>query len=433
MPSAALALLLFAAPQPQEDPYRIPFEDEVAAAATFDQATLDAKMAEILPRLAALRGWQMRDPVLAGVQPIEDFMAFAAQSVAEEYGPEGMAGMMASSIMLGLLPPDQDLMQMMNEMLEASVGGYYDPKTRKFWIMAGFSQGPMADLIMAHELQHALDDQRYPLDPLLAGTKGNSDRQFAARCVVEGSATSAMNLYMVKAMTEGWLPPGELMSGDMISAQMSAMASAPAAFLASLVLPYIEGNVFLLRGGTILEAAMRAPALEDLDRAFTELPQSSEQILHSEKYWDPERLDPPRAVELPDRSADLGPGWTCVDEDTLGELGCAFLVVDRLPAAMELQFGATGLRHPAAAGWGGDRYRCYRNAEGARILHARIEWDTPGDASEFAAALRRPAVRSRMQFLVSDMQESGSVNRIEMVFADPAAAKLAGRLLGTKP
>jgi len=432
MLSAALALLVLASPVPQEDPYRIPFEDEVAAAATFDQATLDAKMAEILPRLVELRGWQMREPVLAGVQTVEEFMAFAAQAMAEEYGPEGMAGMMASAVMLGLLPADQDLEKMMNELLEASVGGYYDPKTSKFWIMAGFSQGPMADLIMAHELQHALDDQRYPLDPLLGATKGNSDRQFAARCVVEGSASSAMNLYMVKAMTEGWLPPGELMSGDMISSQMTAMAEAPVSFLAALVLPYIEGPAFLLRGGTILDSTMRAPALEDLDRAFTELPQSSEQILHPEKYWDPEKLDPPRAIELPDRSADLGAGWTCVDEDTLGEIGCALLAAERLPSAMELQFGAAGLRIPAAAGWGGDRYRCYRNEEGARILHARIEWDTEADAGEFAAAMQRPAVRDRMPFLVKSVHESGSVNRSDLVFADKSVAKLAGSLLGSK-
>lgn len=428
-----IAALAFSAwlipPVPQEDPYRIPFEDEKPAAAGFDQASLDAKMAEILPRLEKIRGWSFQDPVAAGVQSIEDFMIFAAQSMEEEYGAEGYAGKMASAVLLGLLPADQDLDLMMKEMLEASVGGYYDPKTRHFWIMEGFSQGPLADMIMAHELEHALDDQRFPLEPLLDATKGDSDRQFAVRAVVEGSATSAMNLYLVEAIRNGWLPPGDLMSADLISEQLAALADAPASMLASLLLPYVEGNVFLLRGGTVLDGALRAPLADDLQRAFTAPPTSSEQILHPEKYWDPAQLDPPRPVSLPDRSPDLGADWVCVDEDTLGELGCALLAVDRLPSPIELQFGATGLRHPASAGWGGDRFRTYQHPEGGRVLHARIEWDTEADAREFAAALERPAALARIP-LLRLLRRDGAAT--ELLCADAAGAAAAARLQKAK-
>jgi hypothetical protein len=363
------------------------------------------------------------------VQSVEEFLIFAAQSMEEEYGAERYAGMTTSAVMLGLVPDDNSLEAIMEKMLEASVGGYYDPKTRHFWIMSSFNQGPMADMIMAHELQHALDDQIYPLDPILAATMGNSDQQFAARCVVEGSATSAMNLYLVEAMRNGWLPPGDLMSADMITAQLNGIADAPVALLASLLLPYIEGNLFLLRGGNILESAMKAPLDEDLVRAFTQPPVSSEQVLHPEKYWDPEHLDMPRPVIVPDRSAALGAGWRSVDEDTLGEIGCALLAVERLPSALELQFGAMGLRNSASAGWGGDRYRTYQHEDGGRILHARLEWDSEADAIEFLAALERPAARARMPFLRKQVRQ-GAV--IELVCADNAGAAAASRLLGAR-
>lgn len=418
MLSLALALLACAAPGAQEDPYRIPFEDEAAASGGMDQAALDAKMAAILPRLARLRGWSFHSPVQAGVQTMEEFRRFADAAFAEEYGAERFRGMTATAQLLGMLPEDEDLERMMKEMIEAAVGGYYDPKSSKFWIMEGFSQGPIVDVIMAHELQHALDDQHYPLDPLYLAVRGNSDREFAVRCVVEGSATSAMNLYLLQAMAEGWLPPGELMSADMIGEQVQAMNSVPASMVAGLILPYVEGNVFLLRGGSILATAMKEPADADLRRAFEAPPESSEQILHPEKYWDPERHDPPRAVEAIDRSAELGAGWTAVDCDVLGELGCAFLVAPRWPSPMELQFGAQGLRLPASMGWGGDQVRTYRHADGARLAHLVTLWDSEADAGEFAAALEAEAVRARAPAL-RRVRRAG--DRVEVFFADAAA------------
>jgi hypothetical protein len=421
-----LALLLAAlVPPPQDDPFRIPLEGEGDSAAGFDQAALDAKLAEILPRLERIRGWDFRAPVSAGVQSIEGFRAFAASALEEEYGAERFAGMMTTAHLLGWLPEDRNYEEMMKEMLEAAVGGYYDAKTSKFWIMDGFSRGPLADMIMAHELEHALDDQHYPLDPLFLTARGNSDREFAARCVVEGSATSAMNLYLVQAIQQEWLPPGELLSGDMIGEQLRALEKVPLAVVAGLILPYIEGSIFLLGGGTVFETAMKRPADADLRRAFSEPPLSSEQILHPEKYWEAESADPPRAVEVPDRSAALGPGWQAVDHDTLGEIGCAFLIAQRLPTALELQFGAAGLRLPASSGWGGDRYRTYRHAAGGRLLHAITEWDSEADAAEFEAACALPVVRGRAPYL-REVVRAGV--RVELLFADAAGAAALARV-----
>ncbi|MDA1259953.1 MAG: hypothetical protein O3A20_04970, partial [Planctomycetota bacterium] len=410
---------------PQEDPYRIPLEGEDAAAVVvFDQAALDAKVADILPRLETIRGWKFLHPVAAGIQSVADFTKYANESMDEEWGPEVMEGKMASAILFGFLPDDNDFMETMRALLEAAVGGYYDPKQSKFWLIEGYAGGPLADILMAHELQHALDDQYFPLEAMLDSSEDNSDVVFALRSVVEGSATSAMNLYLVRAMTNDWLPPGELMPADMIGTQMAALDDAPLAMVAGLMLPYMEGNLFLVRGGTMLEAVTKNPSDEDLRRAFTEPPQSSEQILHPEKYWDPKLTDPPLAVVVTDRSAELGGDWRCVDEDTLGELGCAFLAVPRLPTPLELQFGAMGLRHPASAGWGGDRYRSYLREDGARLAHAITVWDTEADAEEFEAALA--IAHARAPYL-REVRRDGA--RVELFLADDAARTSLQRML----
>jgi hypothetical protein len=426
-----LAFALAATAALPQDPYRIPLEGEESGTpvARFDQAALDAKLAEILPRLEEIRGWKFSTPVTAGIQSVAEFMAYAERSMAEEWSPDQLAGKMASAILLGFLPEDQDFASVMRALLEAAVGGYYDPQTRKFWLIEGFAGGPLADVLMAHELQHALDDQHHPLEEMLGGAEHNGDVGFALRSVVEGSATSAMNLYMIRAMREGWLPPGDLLSADMMFAQMKAMEKSPVAMVAGMMLPYLEGNIFLVRGGGLIEAVTKTPAEEDLQRAFRAPPQSSEQILHPEKYWDAEHADPPHAVTLPDRSAALGEGWRCVDEDTLGELGCAFLAVPRLPSPLELQFGAMGLRHPASAGWGGDRYRSYLRADGARILHALTVWDSAADAAEFAAALEDPRARARVPRLFRIRLDGA---RVELIFADAAAQDAAQRLTSAR-
>lgn len=404
----------------QEDPYRIPLEGEDAPrAAAFDQATLDAKLAEILPRLERIRGWEFSRPVAAGIQPIADFLAYAEASMEEEQGEDGFAGEMASAALFGFLPDGTDFEAAMRALLEASVGGYYDPESDKFWIIEGFAVGALAEILMAHELQHALDDQHYPLEAMLDEAEANSDEVFAMRGVIEGSATSAMNLYLVRGALEGWLQVGQMMDADMIGAQMEAMDQAPVAFSVSLMLPYLEGNIFLVRGGSLLEAVTKQPADEDLRRAFERPPRSSEQLLHPEKYWDPGRFDPPRAVELPDRAAELGEGWRCADADVLGELGCALLAAPRLPTPLELQFGAGALRCAAAAGWGGDLYRTYLRADGARACHAATVWDSEADAVEFEQAMRAAPARARAPML-REVRRSG--DRVDLFFADDAGA-----------
>lgn len=422
-----LALALAAAIQ--EDPYRIPLEDEVVAApaAAFDQATLDAKVAVILPRLEQIRGWKFQRAVAAGIQPVEDFLAYADAGFAEEYGEEGMLGMATSAVLFGFLRDGEDYESTVRELLRVAVGGYYDPKTDHFWIIEGFAAGALAEILMAHELQHALDDQHFPLEAMFESVAGDDDRIFAMRSVIEGSATSAMNLYLLRGALEEWLAPGELMDAGMISAQMKAMEKAPLALSVGLLLPYLEGNIFLVRGGSLLRAASQAPAPEDLRRAFEDPPRSSEQILHPEKYWDEESFDAPRAVALADRSAELGEGWRCVDENVLGEIGCALLAAPRLPTPLELQFGAGALRNPASAGWGGDRFRSYRSAGGARVAEALVEWDSEADAREFEAALAGDGPRARAPHL-REVRRQG--DHVRLLFADDAGRAALPRLRG---
>ncbi|MDQ3755458.1 MAG: hypothetical protein M3371_12110, partial [Acidobacteriota bacterium] len=122
--------------------------------------------------------------------------------------------------------------------------------------------------------------------------------------------------------------------------------------------------------------------------AYKDLPQSTEQILHPEKYF---AREAPLKVELPDIARALGNGWQRLDYDVNGEWSYYLLLDEFLksPAASR----------EAAAGWGGDRYAVYENAKtGAVVVAQQSVWDTPDDAREFFDAYsRRTSLRYKTE------------------------------------
>jgi hypothetical protein len=110
-----------------------------------------------------------------------------------------------------------------------------------------------------------------------------------------------------------------------------------------------------------------------VSRAFTKLPQSSEQILHPDKYFS---YESPVKVTLPDVRNLLGPDWKRIDYDVNGEWSCYLLLNQFLKAPAEAR--------RAAAGWAGDRYEVYERTKSADVFIAQLTaWDTENDAHEF--------------------------------------------------
>jgi hypothetical protein len=142
--------------------------------------------------------------------------------------------------------------------------------------------------------------------------------------------------------------------------------SAPRSLRESLVFPYDQGMAWVRqlyqRGGW-----------KAVDEAYASLPQSTEQILHPEKYFAHEA---PAQVVLPDLSPALGRDWKQIDTDVNGEWGYYLILDEFLKDEKESK--------QAAAGWGGDRYALYENKQTRETLLAQVTaWDTEQDASEF--------------------------------------------------
>jgi hypothetical protein len=235
-------------------------------------------------------------------------------------------------------------------------------------------------LLAAHEMTHALEDQRYDLDARIAKLIDDDDASFALSALIEGSATKAAATYVANGLAAKTLSQAQLaaMSVGVESERLDAM---PEVMRRQLLGPYVLGVTFLARG--------------DVDAAWAHPPRSSEQILHPDKYWNPKLRDEPKPVSIPDPSRALGEGWTRAGSGVLGELTLGSLVGAATPAAADLATGSVAWTNAAASGWGGDRFELWTSGDASVVLLATV-WDTPKDASEFAAAL--PVGRAGLSF-----------------------------------
>jgi hypothetical protein len=256
--------------------------------------------------------------------------------------------------------------------LDDQVAGYYDPDTRQLTVIDSDGElDTLARLILAHEVMHALQDQRWDLGALIDAAEGNSDRYAGLVGLVEGEATQLMTQWMLQ---HGMDDPGAF--EDVPGLGGSGLDAMPPAIRRSLLYPYLDGlRLVLDRWGV--------EGWPGVDALWESPPTSSEQVMHPERYPD----DTPVTIELPDLAARLGEGWSESFATTLGELDTGVWVADGAEWEVGFSLGGTTLPNgEAAAGWGGDRVASLEGPDGTWGLAWQTAWDTPDDAAEFATA-----------------------------------------------
>ena len=263
----------------------------------------------------------------------------------------------------GLAPPDFAYRSFLIKLLSEQVAGYYDPKAKQFYL-ADWIELDGQKPVMAHELTHALQDQHFNLRRFDKWPRGDSDAELAARALIEGDATLAMTLYLAK---HPLIALSFMRSAD--ATQTEQFEKAPRAVRESLLFPYMAGSEWASelyeRGGWSM-----------VSQAFSKLPQSTEQIMHPEKYF---AYEPPVKLTLSNFTRALGPGWKRIDNDVSGEWGY-YLVLDEYLKDPKLS-------KKAAAGWGGDRFAIYEGPRKSGMFLAQVTvWDTVADAQEFFEA-----------------------------------------------
>ena len=322
---------------------------------------------EILRQVVALRGLSSRSKVQRGVLSRTQIGAKLRERVDEEYTAAEVSAETRVLRRLGLLPVGLDYKKLLIDLLMEQVAGFYDPKLKRLYI-ADWLPLDMQRPAIAHELEHALQDQHFDLLALTKPIKDDGDRQLAHAALVEGDGTAVMLELQAQSMR---LPVEQL--PDLVSqlgeqllhgapGQTPAFDGAPTYVRDTLIFPYLEGLRFVM-------ALRRGKPWSRIDAAFKQPPSSTEQILHPDRYLshdEPVLIDAAPLAQLAPRKE--------IRRDVMGELGLRILFRTRLP---EPQADA------AAAGWGGDRLVAYASDDRpVPVLVDRSAWDTELDAKE---------------------------------------------------
>jgi hypothetical protein len=344
---------------------------QTKAVTSTQNAAIVSTTASVLKETSEIRELSILKAVKSGAQSRADIERMIIKNLDSETTPAEMHAAEVLLKTLGLAPKDFAYRAFLIKLLTEQVAGYYDPKAQQFYL-ADWIELEGQEPVMAHELTHALQDQHFNLKRFEKWPKGDSDAELAAHALIEGDATLAMTLYMKKHPLVALAFIKSLGAQEIAADQFK---QAPRALRESLLFPYEEGSGWATqlytRGGWDM-----------VSKAFTKLPQSSEQILHAEKYFS---YEAPQKLTLPDFKTILGPSWKRIDYDVNGEWGC-YLILDEF-------LNDTAASRQAAAGWGGDRYALYETGNEAFIAQLTA-WDTPRDAREFFDAYaRRTAAR----------------------------------------
>jgi hypothetical protein len=356
--------------------------------------------------IAQIRGLPFKRAIHVENQSAADFGKYVARKL-DEVVPESIRshyGLIVRTLGLYQGAPIEDFSGMMTTVMTSQIGAYYDPEKQTFYVVMSSMPELMLGVMYAHELYHALQDQQFGLVRYMEnghkrGTGPyNADSELARSAVVEGEATYMMSLWMFQRMT-GKSPTRDEM-GKMVAIQanvsmdqlrealkapevakmvgtdlqgaMESAGSIPPFILDSMMGVYFKGLSFVF--------AVQDQGWGAVEKLYTDYPpQSTEQILHPEKWL---AREAPARFQWPNfhRIAALRE-WELLDNDVLGEFQWRTIFKEQ---------GLAAEAEAAAAGWGGDRYAVFKRKDSdATLLLLRTSWDTDSDAREFADAYRR--------------------------------------------
>lgn len=212
-------------------------------------------------------------------------------------------------------------------------------------------------LLAAHEFVHYVQLQNGRFNAVNAGTDPTTDGSYAARATTEGAAVFATD-----ALLSQYAPDGP--RNTELYAEIAAAAPAGSAS--------VWRNSWYVYGDRYVADRIDDPA--GLSALYETPPTTSEQVLH--------RLAPGSEPPVPlGVRVATGDDYVAVGTDRKGEAYLRYVLENGV---------GTDRASAAAAGWGNDTLRSIRPADGEGTtgyvwVH---RWDSPAEATEFAAAAR---------------------------------------------
>ena len=231
---------------------------------------------------------------------------------------------------------------------------YFDPYDEK-----------SAKELLAHEITHIFQGITFPMEE-----PSEFDAKQAKNALIEGDSEFTKESYIMYKFNRSVEKSFFLPSGNGTLRDIDALWQL-------WVAPGIYGHEFV-------RALYEAGGWENVNEAYHNMPLSTEQIMHPEKYLIGEGFIP---VELESLE-----GWDLKRSDRFGEHFIMIVLARHTPLEKAKL---------AAEGWAGDRFTYYK-MNGDYLFLWKIVWDSPLDRDEFISAFRELLISIEGEELAPD-------------------------------
>lgn len=289
----------------------------LSAASSQAQTRVAAGLADIEATLSEITGLKFHREVPYAVIDKSQLHAFLEDRMKVAVKPADIHAEETTLKMFGFIPADYDLKKATIELLTEQAAAFYDYHKKKLFILQTGDSTPdlhteAEKMALSHELAHALADQQFHLEKYIREGAHSDDDSTARLAVMEGQASWLMTAYLSKESTgQAAVPPGvlELMTHavENSASQYPVFAKAPLYLRESLVFPYTTGMLFQ-------NAVYEKLGKESFGEVFRRPPQSTQQIIHPEKYLDRVAPTVPALPVVPDAKQ-----YRKIGDGTLGE------------------------------------------------------------------------------------------------------------------
>lgn len=285
------------------------------ASSPVDATAVKAEVAELSRFVEQDRGLEFKNEVEVTVLAPDAFKTRVLQEFDKETDRLREQGRFYQA--LGIIDANADPVKVQKDLLGEGVLGFYDPKT-KVLVVKGEKIGPFFRRIVVHELTHAIDDQNFGLDrPEI--DKRTDGSEWAWLALVEGDARRVEYDYVrqLSSADKATLLEEMMSLGggpEAAPGGLDAMGDLPLTLIFLIQSPYDYGEPFV-------RDVLQRHGQAGVDRAFSDPPTTSEQILQPEKY---ETRETARGVTKPPAEGEQ------VGEGSLGELMTNYVATGQL-------------------------------------------------------------------------------------------------------
>ena len=237
---------------------------------------------QVFPVVQKIRGLNFNGQVKCELHDKNQVLNFVTSEIQKEEVLKKAKNVELVLQSLKVIPNDFDYQKHMIQLYTSQIGGYYDPKSKKY-VMASWMPDLVQPTVAAHELTHALQDKYYDLKKILDEEKFSSDEILARSALIEGDATMLMYDYVGSLVGQPQLMNIDSVEPYILQTVMGMYATGssrnvPKLITSTLIFPYTSG----FRFAHFL--AKNEKSYKSIDKALKNPPKSTREILFPQQY-----------------------------------------------------------------------------------------------------------------------------------------------------